>query len=166
VKQVARTPVLGVRGSSLRNAADLNDGGLRYPATNSSSEVTDLLPSIILEGEYKPCMECAGPDKPQLVMVGRKLGVKVTKASTGELIGYLHLMNCRDAWVERGSAEAGAVCLPLRLFLIYSGGVTNRGKRVATVSAVLTVGFWRWTEPTVNRRTIDRGYQLRLVILE
>jgi hypothetical protein len=35
-------------------------------------------------------------------------------------------------------------------------------KRVATVSAFLTVGFYRWEKPTVNHRTIDRGYQLLL----
>ncbi len=31
--------------------------------------------------------------------------------------------------------------------------------RVATVSDFLTVGSCRWEKPTVNHRTIDRGYQ-------
>ena len=48
-------------------------------------------------------MECARPSKPSQVLVGLKVGVKVTRTSTGELIGYLHL-NCRDAWVEKKGA--------------------------------------------------------------
>jgi hypothetical protein len=34
---------------------------------------------------------------------------------------------------------------------------------VATVSAFLTVGFCRWEKPTVNHRTIDRGYPFKRV---
>jgi hypothetical protein len=64
-----------------------------------------MLPSTIVDGEYKPCMECARPDKPKSVMVGLNVGVKVTKTSTGELIGYLHLMNCRDAWIEKNGTD-------------------------------------------------------------
>jgi hypothetical protein len=40
--------------------------------------------------------------------------------------------------------------------------LTSLAKIQATVSAFLTVGFCRWEEPTVNHRTIDRGYQLTL----
>jgi hypothetical protein len=35
-----------------------------------------------------------------------------------------------------------------------------RHQRVATLSALPTAGFCRWEKPTVNHRTIDRGYRL------
>jgi len=60
--------------------------------------------NVILNSEYKPCMECATRESPKPVMVGRKLGIKVTKKSTGQLIGYLHL-NCRDVWVEKNGSH-------------------------------------------------------------
>ena len=37
-KRIARIPVLGVRGSSLGKAADLNDGGLRDTCSGPSIE--------------------------------------------------------------------------------------------------------------------------------
>ena len=45
-------------------------------------------------------------------------------------------------------------------FIVPEGVSFVKRRRVATVSAFLTVGFCRWEKPTVNHRTIDRGYQL------
>ena len=40
----------------------------------------------------------------------------------------------------------------------------NNNERVA-VSTFLTVGFCRWEKPTVNHRTIDRGYRVAQVLV-
>ncbi|MGH9351518.1 MAG: hypothetical protein ACRD18_08090 [Terriglobia bacterium] len=54
----------------------------------------------IVDPEYKPCMECATPEKPKPVLCGHGHGVEVRKKATGDLVGYLHA-NCKDAWVSK-----------------------------------------------------------------
>ena len=58
-----------------------------------------MRPNTIVD-DYKPCMECDKPGKPKSVLVGRKVGVKVQRKATGELVGYLHA-NCRDEWTGK-----------------------------------------------------------------
>lgn len=59
---------------------------------------------IIVDPDYRSCMECSRPDRPKQVMRGQGVGIEVRNADTQEVVGYLHLF-CKEAWAERNNTS-------------------------------------------------------------